>query len=258
MASIRAACHQFAGGACRIEVAERGARGASGFDLTALAEGHDLIEQWDLAGVKQRLPIDGVIQVWVYNRDDDLIDSPDLTLKDGVVVLVDDRPFEYVRPACGGNSVSADLRDEAERIVQETVERALDVLRQAPGYQLRFGSRPKVVIRWATVDRVSHGRAGGISLAIARWLKPGEVRFKEYDSFKHDQEIGSFHGSWQDVVRVITAHEMAHWAQYSPDLVKSGPKLIYRKPHGAGWMGIYRLLRVRLQLVGGRGFVGKS
>lgn len=91
--------------------------------------------------------------------------------------------------------------------------------------------------------RQSYGGKKGISLALRHWVRDGVIAFPEYASFRGDPEIGRTVGDWQHVVRVLVAHEMAHWVQRSSAIVKPAG-LDYLSSHGAGgFKEIYRFLR---------------
>jgi hypothetical protein len=82
---------------------------------------------------------------------------------------------------------------------------------------------------------------------LAHAMKPEtNALFKEYKAFADHPMIGNFCGSRDDGLRVLAAHEFAHWLQRSPRIKR--PPGDYRKPHGAGFQKTYWLLRHHLGL----------
>ena len=69
--------------------------------------------------------------------------------------------------------------------------------------------------------------------------------FREYASFCDDPVIGSYVGLRKNVLRILAAHELAHWLQYSADVVR--PEGRYQKPHGEGFRSTYRILRTLIR-----------
>ena len=130
--------------------------------------------------------------------------------------------------------------ERAEQIVAETIDSLLasPELRKN-GFKTRV--KPVIVMRWTSGK--SHGGQKGIRFALARHASKSDngAIFKEYAAFADLPMIGSYQGSWEDCLRVLVAHETAHWLQYHPKVTR--PAGQYRKPHGTGFQKTYWILR---------------
>lgn len=102
-------------------------------------------------------------------------------------------------------------------------------------------------------------RGARISLAMAHRVPTSgssdwsSVRFKEYAHIAEDAEIGTFHGTWEDCLRVLVLHEIAHGVQFtcSPSAAKkAGYEYTQQGAHFRLWQDIYRRLRVNFGFVG--------
>lgn len=139
----------------------------------------------------------------------------------------------------------------ADRVGRQRVESVEAVLREAVDEILglkalhhegfSWARKPDVVFRWA--NRRSHGGIHGITFGPARLaILPEEGgTFMEYAAFAGDPMIGHFRGTRKDCLRVLAAHEMAHWLQYNPAVTRPPGK--YKEPHGSGFRKIYWILR---------------
>lgn len=138
------------------------------------------------------------------------------------------------------NEVGLSRVEEAESILTNAVREILSIkaLRQE-GF--RWNGKPKIAFRWS--NRLSRGGLHGVAFGparLARSLDEGVV-FREYAAFASDPMIGSFRGTRKDCLRVLAAHEMAHWLQYDRNVIR--PPGNYKAPHGSGFRKIYWILR---------------
>lgn len=139
----------------------------------------------------------------------------------------------------------------ADRVGRQRVEAVEAALREAVDEILglkalrregfSWTKKPEVAFRWA--NRLSRGGVNGVIFGPARLaLLPEESgTFREYAAFAGDPMIGSFRGTRKDCLRVLAAHEMAHWLQYDREVTR--PPGRYKEPHGSGFRKIYWILR---------------
>lgn len=135
---------------------------------------------------------------------------------------------------------------EAETLIAETIHALLSSgVLAANGFKVNR-SRPAIRFRWSAGK--SFGGRTGVRFALyAHAAKPEkDAFFREYAAFADQPMIGSFRGSRNDCLRVLAAHELAHWIQFSPKVKR--PPGEYKKAHGTGFQKIYWILRSALGL----------
>lgn len=204
-------------------------------------EDDDMADAYPLSDVKKELPRDGRILVYARSRrDDDYYNDYVLTLKDAQVVEIDGQAWQA--PPEIRKKPAPEMHKEATELVHSTVKSLLTLMRRSKAIHWSGESAPRVRISFHPKRRISRGGLSGLSFGLNHWMRHGELTFSEYASYRQDPEIGAIKGPWQTIVKVIVAHELAHWAQYSGAVRRpSGPD--YRKPHGDGFQDIYRFLR---------------
>lgn len=139
---------------------------------------------------------------------------------------------------------------ESEKVIQDTVSQLLaaPALKKA-GFSWRRGVVPEITFRWKA--GTSRGGRRGLSFAMMRHaMKPehGAI-FKEYARLNDYPGIGDFTGSRTQCLRVLAAHELAHWLQYEPKVKR--PEWDFRVTHGEGFRRTYRILREALSELDG-------
>ncbi len=88
--------------------------------------------------------------------------------------------------------------------------------------------------------------AKGITIDILAYIK-GSSSLMRYPAFAHDPVIGSRKAITPELVLAGTiAHEVSHFVQYRYGPHTRWLKKRYRKPHGEGFRGIYRILRSKV------------
>ncbi len=97
-----------------------------------------------------------------------------------------------------------------------------------------------------TVKRAGHRSsacAKGITIDISAYTN-GSSALLEYPAFAQDPVIGSKSAIAPELVLAGTiAHEVSHFIQYRYGPNTRWLQTRYRKPHGAGFQDIYRILR---------------
>lgn len=139
---------------------------------------------------------------------------------------------------------------ESEGVIRDTVSQllAMPALKKA-GFSWHRGVVPEITFRWKA--GTSRGGRRGLSFAMMRHaMKPvhGAI-FKEYARLNDYPCIGDFTGSRTQCLRVLAAHELAHWLQYEPKVKR--PEWDFRAMHGEGFRRTYRILREALSELGG-------
>ncbi len=140
---------------------------------------------------------------------------------------------------------------EAEKVILD----AVGLLLTAPvlkknGFSWRRGVAPEIEFRWKA--GTSRGGKRGLSFAMLRHaMKPEQgAVYKEYSRLNAFPGIGDFTGSRVDCLRVLAAHELAHWLQYEPKVRR--PDWDFKPPHGEGFRRLYRILREALSSMDGQ------
>ena len=149
----------------------------------------------------------------------------------------------------------------AECLVLETVEKLMFALRRSKTYKVAAKVSPTVKISFNPRRRKSYGGTKGLRFALNHFVnlrvygddgikyepvsEDYQVTLKEYTSFADSPDIGTISGNWRLIVRVLVAHELAHWIQYTKSVTKPAD-VDYRKPHGVGFQEIYYFLRSRV------------
>lgn len=204
----------------------------------------DLNQRDRWSDIKQKdLPANGRILVSIYSRKtDDYMNDYVLTLQGKQVVAIDGVPWQAPPPA---PRIKPLRNEEAETLVHATVKSLLASLRRSKEYHWNGEQPPLVRISFSPARRLSRGGRDGLWFNLAQWMREGELNFPEYAALSRDPRIGSIRGPWQTIVKVIVAHELAHWVQYSSDVTKP-PGRDYARPHGIGFQEIYGFLRAKV------------
>ena len=94
----------------------------------------------------------------------------------------------------------------------------------------------------------SNGGCYKINIDINGAYEEAKVgKFHEYKAFENDSVIGAFKtNNVEAVIAATVAHEVAHHVQYRYGPFTRWLKKSYKKPHGDGFKGIYRILRARV------------
>jgi hypothetical protein len=228
----------------KLEVELREGNGIQSYNVDDLEGLNDLHMSTPLAEAKKELPANGRIYVRAYSYNHDFLNDYLLTIKDSQVVAIDGKPWEAPPKAFQDPALKA-RQMEVEAIIQGTVKKLVTLLRRSKRFHADKKAAPRVRISFSRGRKSSRGGRRGVSFAVYRYSINDTCTLKEYAHFENDPEIGSYTGHWKDVLKVLVAHEVAHWAQYS-SLVKREPGLDYSRSHGSGFREIYRYLRTYL------------
>ena len=155
--------------------------------------------------------------------------------------------FNFIKPPTD-RRIDPDVRDEAERVVRDTVKACVRILsRKDTELKLKGRMDMNVKVSFSPKRSSSWGGWDGISLAIRHYCIHGmdsKTGFFEYRHFANDPTIGDLPVcSWQVALAALVCHEVAHVAQRR--CYKNG-KTNYRTAHGEGWQRIYAMLRREL------------
>lgn len=230
-----------------IEVEKRVCGQKLSYNVDDFEEGqHDLYERHSLNGVKKDLPANGTIYVAAYTPDQNSVFLNDyiLTLRDKQVVAIEGEP--WIAPSkASDTAISPDRQGDARGLINATVKQGLTLLRRSKRFNASKAEAPKVRISFHPGRRKSYGGSRGLSFALNHFVRNDTAVLKEYASFANDPEIGTIAGNWQMVVKALVCHELAHWAQFAPDVVRESG-LDYKSIHGSGFREIYAYLRTRI------------
>ena len=140
--------------------------------------------------------------------------------------------------------VSAKDRDLALKWVKRCLR---EITRKNYGLPVDYGEARNDLV--FTVKRAGHRSsacANGITIDISAYAK-GSSALLEYPAFAHDPVIGSRNVITPELALAGTiAHEVSHFVQYRYGPHTRWLKKRYRKPHGEGFRGIYRMLRSKV------------
>jgi len=230
-----------------IEISERSNKTVTSFNLDDFPEDDsDMADCWSLSAAKKQLPESGRILARAYAKPDgDFLDDYVLTLSGCQVVAINGAPWTPPVVSHQSKKASSARQKEADLLVRSTVKKLLTSLRRSKDYHWNGKNAPAIKVSFSPKRRLSRGGINGLSFALSRWVRDGQLRFPEYAAFRSDPDIGETTGDWMHVVKVLAAHELAHWVQYSRDVVKPAG-VDYRKPHGVGFREIYRFLRLKV------------
>lgn len=229
-----------------LEVDLRVGAGISSFNVDDFGEAyHDLKKRCPLRDVLKELPESGVIYVSAYSPPPqfDFLNDYKITLKDKQVVAVEDEPWSA--PEKKMSSVTKEREAEARQLVQQTIQDCLSILRQSSRFKAAEDAAPKVRISFHPSRRKSYGGKNGLSFALNHFVRSEQATLREYARFASDPIIGTLSGDWKTVTKALVCHELAHWAQVDPKVVREAG-LDYKAPHGDGFRAIYAYLRSRI------------
>lgn len=137
--------------------------------------------------------------------------------------------------------------ESSEAIIAETIDYLLKSpeLRRNGLILEKRSVRPLVGFRW--VHGLSRGGRAGVRFAmLGHASKPDAgAKFVEYARLASDPVMGSYEGTREGCLRILAAHELAHWLQHSSQVTR--PRGSYRQPHGTGFQLIYWVLRYILK-----------